>query len=253
MNDTSSDTWNLYDNILRSNGRWLLSWSLHRLLAWLHIPFVASVALLIDGDNSSSEPALIAQVLVEAGKFGGVTIRRVYGNWSLPAMQRWRDTAQRHGFEERHHGQTAAGKNATDIALAVDAMHLFYRDHITHFCLLTSDSDYTPLVLWLRQAGCLVIGIGEAKTPPALTKACTVFISTEQLASPPTSTAAPKQQKKMATPPIPDPTTEPAKVMEQTLHDPELTTLLVTAYTQTTGKTKHVELRLRKPNVLTSK
>src|SRR5205823_7640239 len=109
------------------------------------------------------------------------------------------------------------------------AMDLFYRDHISRFCLLTSDSDYTPLVLWLRRAGCLVIGIGEAKTPPALMKACTVFISTEQLVSSPTNVAPSKQQKKTTTPPIPDSTTGPAKVMEQTLHDPELTTLLVTA------------------------
>src|SRR5437763_1060316 len=138
MSDASSNTWNPRANVLRYSAHWLLSRSIHLLLAWLHIPLVAPVALLIDGDNSSSDLALIAQALVEAGKFGGVTIRRVYGNWSLPAMRRWRDTTQRYGLEERHHGQTAAGKNATDIALAVDAVNLFYRDHITHFCLVTS-------------------------------------------------------------------------------------------------------------------
>lgn len=237
MSDTSSDTQDPRDHALRSSGCWLFSQSIHLLLAWLHKSLVAPVALLIDGDNSPSDLALIAQVLVEAGKFGGVAIRRVYGNWSLPTMQRWRDTTQRYGLEERHHGQTASGKNATDIALTVDAMELFYRNHITHFCLVSSDSDYTPLVLRLRQAGCLVLGIGEAKTPPTLMKACTIFVSIEQLTSPPTNTAASsKQQKKAMTPPIQDSTAEPARGMTQTFRDPQLITLLVTAYTQARGK-----------------
>jgi len=225
------------DNDLRFGGRWLLSQGIRLLLTSLRISFVAPVALLIDGDNSSADIALIAQVLVEAGKFGSVTIRRVYGNWSLSTMQRWRDITQRYGLEERHHGQTAPGKNATDIALAVDTMDLFYHDHITHFCIVTSDSDYTPLVLRLRRAGCLVIGIGEAKTPPALMKACTIFVSTEQLTSPPKNTAtSSKQQKEAMTTPIQDSTAEPARGLTQTFRDTQLTTLLVTAYTHATGK-----------------
>ncbi|GAC1388387.1 MAG: NYN domain-containing protein [Ktedonobacteraceae bacterium] len=235
MSDTSTHSHR--DNAQQSGSGGLLSQAIHLLLAWLHISLVAPVALLIDGDNSSSDRALIAQVLVEAGKFGGVTIRRVYGNWSLPTMHRWRDITQTYGFEERHHGQTAPGKNATDIALAVDAIELYYRDHITHFCLVTSDSDYTPLVLRLRQAGCLVLGIGEAKTPLSLMKVFTIFISTEQLTFPSTNTAASsKQQKKAMTPLIQDSTAEPTRGKTQTLRESQLTMLLVKAYTQATGK-----------------
>jgi uncharacterized protein (TIGR00288 family) len=236
MRVASSSSQDSLSNPLPSRGRWLLAQAIQFVLARLHISQVAPVALLIDGDNSSPDLTLIAQVLVEAGKFGGVTVRRVYGNWSLPTMHRWRDTAQRYGLEERHHGQTASGKNATDIALAVDAMDLFYRDHITHFCLVTSDSDYAPLVLRLRQSGCLILGIGEAKTPPALMKACTLFIPTEQLiARPASTTASSRQQNKIATSPIQD-TTAASEGMAQTSQDSQLISLLIKAYKQAMEK-----------------
>ena len=141
------------------------------------------VALLIDGDNSASIP--ITSLLAEAGKLGDVIIRRVYGNWSLPSMHAWQEIAPRYGLEQRHHGQTAPGKNATDIALVVDAMDILYSGTIDHFCLVTSDSDYTPLVLRLRSAGCQVLGIGKPTTPLALKTACTEFVSTDELLSRP--------------------------------------------------------------------
>ncbi|HZU03075.1 MAG TPA: NYN domain-containing protein, partial [Ktedonobacteraceae bacterium] len=99
------------------------------------------VAILIDGDNSTSIST--ASLLAEAEKFGEVTIRRIYGNWSRPSMQKWQELARLYGFEQRHHGQTAPGKNATDIALAIDAMDILYSGTVDHFCLATSDSDYT--------------------------------------------------------------------------------------------------------------
>ena len=83
-------------------------------------------------------------------------------------MHAWQEIAPRYGLEQRHHGQTAPGKNATDIALVVDAMDILYSGAIEHFCLVTSDSDYTPLVLRLRSAGCQVLGIGKPTTPLAL-------------------------------------------------------------------------------------
>jgi hypothetical protein len=100
------------------------------------------VALLIDGENSTyvSIPSLLA----EAGKLGDVMIRRVYGNWSLSSKHAWQEIAPRYGLEQRHHGKTAPGKNATDIALVVDAMDILYSGAIEHFCLVTSDSDYSP-------------------------------------------------------------------------------------------------------------
>ena len=141
------------------------------------------VALLIDGDNSAS--ISIPSVLAEAGKLGDVLIRRVYGNWSLPSMHAWQEIVPRYGLEQRHHGQTTPGKNATDIALVIDAMDILYSGAIDHFCLVASDSDYTPLALRLRSAGCQVLGIGKPTTPLALQAACTEFVSTDQLLSRP--------------------------------------------------------------------
>jgi NYN domain/OST-HTH/LOTUS domain len=141
------------------------------------------VALLIDGDNSAS--ISIPALLAEAGKLGDVTIRRVYGNWSLSSMHAWQEVAPQYGLEQRHHGQTTPGKNATDITLVVDAMDILYSGAIEHFCLVTSDSDYTPLVLRLRSAGCQVLGIGKPATPLALQTACTEFVSTDELLSRP--------------------------------------------------------------------
>src|ERR1019366_2784019 len=143
---------------------------------------IAPVAVLIDGDNIASDH--IAPILAEAGKFGGVTIRRVYGNWAVPSMQSWQHMALHYGLEQRHHEQVATGKNAADIALVIDAMDLLYGGDIHHFCIVTSDSDYTPLVRRLRTAGCIVIGIGKPPTPSSLSQACTFFISTEQLFPP---------------------------------------------------------------------
>lgn len=150
---------------------------------------VEVVALLIDGENSS--PDLMTHVLVEAGKFGGVTIRRVYGNMASPNMQRWKEVMARYALLGMHQAPIIPGKNAADIALTVDAMDLFYREQVTRFCLVASDSDYTPLALRLRAAGCLVIGIGEPKTPPPLVKACTVFVFTDQFVPLPSKAKSP--------------------------------------------------------------
>src|SRR5712692_6632225 len=179
MSDTNSTTHDSQRETLISRLSRMLIQGVHLLLALLQTSQVAVVALLIDGENIS--PDLTAQMLVEAGKFGGVTIRRVYGNVTSPNMKRWKEMMTHYALQGMHQMQTATGKNAADIALAVDAMDLFYRDHVTRFCLVGSDSDYTPLVLRLRSAGCVVIGIGEPKTPSSLVKAYTVFVSTDQL------------------------------------------------------------------------
>ena len=118
------------------------------------------VALLIDGDNSAS--VSIPSLLAEAGKLGGVMIRRVYGNWSLSSMHAWQEIAPRYGLEQRHHGRTTPGKNATDIALVVDAMDILYSGAIEHFCLVTSDSDFNPA--GAAAAVCRVPGAGHWQT-----------------------------------------------------------------------------------------
>ena len=197
-------------------------------------PSRTRVALLIDGDNSAS--ILIPSLLTEARKLGEVMIRRVYGNWSVSSMHTWQEIAPRFGFEQRHHGQTAPGKNATDIALVVDAMDILYSGAIEHFCLVTSDSDYTPLVLRLRSAGCQVLGIGKPTTPLALQTACTEFVSTDQLLSQPAQPSAPLAPVINAPVPAASPSRAVASMMTALPLSTEPLDLLVKAYEEVAQK-----------------
>jgi hypothetical protein len=146
------------------------------------------IALLIDGENVSSEYAVY--MLAAAGKFGGVTVRRVYGNWAHASMKPWQNIATHYNILTVHYQPPISGKNATDIKLVVDAMELWHAG-MRRFCLVGSDSDYTPLVQRLNELGCFVLGIGKAETSPILKKACTVFLSLKDL-PPPTPIPQPK-------------------------------------------------------------
>jgi len=137
------------------------------------------VAILIDGDNAQA--SLIEQILVEAGKYGNATIRRVYGDWTTPNMSSWKATLNIHAFQPIQQFRYTVGKNATDSAMIIDAMDLLHSDQVDGFCLVSSDSDYTRLATRLRESGLLVVGIGEKKTPRAFVSACNVFIYTENL------------------------------------------------------------------------
>lgn len=183
MSDNTSANGHFHTYPKRSLIRWITTHGVRVVRSFLRATQVAPLALLIDGENISAD--LIGPILVEAGKFGGVTIKRVYGNWTQPAMQRWKEVSLHYGLQQIHHTEvTSSHKNAADIALVVDAMDMFYRDHIDHFCIVTSDSDYAPLVQRLRAAGCVVLGIGRLGTSPALTKACTAFLTTDQIMPP---------------------------------------------------------------------
>jgi hypothetical protein len=236
MSDTNSTTHDSQRETLISRlGRMLIQ-GVHLLLTLIQTSQVAVVALLIDGENIS--PDLTAQMLVEAGKFGGVTIRRVYGNITSPNMQRWKEVMTHYALQGMHQMQTVTGKNAADIALVVDAMDLFYRDHVTRFCLVASDSDYTPLVLRLRSVGCMVIGIGEPKAPLALVEACTVFISTDQLKQSPSRAKSTKVSTVPVTPTAPLPATKQKSSLNAALPtqpNAELPALLTRAYQQATN------------------
>ncbi|WP_165360808.1 NYN domain-containing protein [Candidatus Chloroploca sp. Khr17] len=137
-----------------------------------------TAALLIDGENCS--PELVAPALIEAARHGTVAIRRLYANPTVMRQQRWQALLTKHQIEAVPHERTAIGKNATDIALVVEAMDLLHEGAIGCFCLLASDSDYTPLVKRLRAAGRIVVGIGGRQTPPALTQACSIFITLDR-------------------------------------------------------------------------
>jgi hypothetical protein len=226
MNEPGSASRHLYEEMNRSSLRSRLAQGMSFLLSRLCPSLVAPVALLIDGDNIS--PDLIAPILAEAGKFGGVLIRRVYGNWSSPTMHSWKNVALHYALQPVHSSPIVAGKNAADIALVIDAMDLLHHDHIERFCLVTGDSDYTALVLRLRAAGCLVVGIGNPTTPTALMRACTVFVSTQQLLPAP----SPSKSSPLAASPPPteraSSSSQASTIKERSLAD--LVTLLTEAY-----------------------
>jgi hypothetical protein len=136
------------------------------------------MALLVDGENIGPEWA--AAIVAKACQFGCPAIRRVYGDWTTRHMTSWRAIAECYGFQQVQVPRAVIGKNAVDLALAVDAMDLLF-EGLCSFCLVSSDSDYAPLVRRLREAGCFVLGIGRPPVPQLLCEACHVFISTDQL------------------------------------------------------------------------
>jgi hypothetical protein len=137
------------------------------------------IAILIDGDNAQS--SLLPQMLVEAGRHGQVTVRRIYGDWTTNSMNSWKDTLNFHAFQPIQQFRYTIGKNATDSAMIIDAMDIMHSEVVDGFCLVSSDSDYTRLATRIRETGIFVMGIGEKKTPKAFVNACDVFVYTENL------------------------------------------------------------------------
>src|SRR5512140_1156089 len=137
------------------------------------------IAVLIDGDNAQS--SLLPQMLVEAGRHGQVTVRRIYGDWTTNNMNSWKETLNYHAFQPIQQFRYTVGKNATDSAMIIDAMDLLHSGVVDGFCLVSSDSDYTRLATRIRETGIFVMGIGEKKTPKAFVNACDVFVYTENL------------------------------------------------------------------------
>ena len=138
-----------------------------------------NIALLIDCDNVSYRA--IPGVLNELAKYGVTNIRRAYGNWKSITMKGWEE--QLHPFAIKPIQQFAytAGKNATDAAMIIDAMDLLYTQSLDAFAFMTSDSDFTPIVIRILTNGLKVYGFGEKKTPEPFVKACSLFIYTENL------------------------------------------------------------------------
>ena len=137
------------------------------------------LALLIDCDNASAEA--IEGVLSQLAKFGVITVRRAYGNWKSQNLKRWEEKLHRHAIVPIQQFQYTSGKNATDAAMIIDAMDILYAQRVDGFALMTSDSDFTPLVMRLLANGFRVYGFGEKKTPVPFVNACSQFIYTENL------------------------------------------------------------------------
>jgi hypothetical protein len=142
-------------------------------------PVRSKIAMLIDGDNAQS--SLLSQMLVEAGRHGQVTVRRIYGDWTTNNMNSWKDTLNYHAFQPIQQFRYTVGKNATDSAMIIDAMDILHSGVVEGFCLVSSDSDYTRLATRIRETGIFVMGIGEKKTPKAFVNACDVFVFAENL------------------------------------------------------------------------
>ncbi|RJP51483.1 MAG: NYN domain-containing protein [Anaerolineaceae bacterium] len=137
------------------------------------------IAMLIDGDNAQA--GLLPQMLVEAGRHGQITVRRIYGDWTTTSMNSWKDTLNFHAFQPIQQFRYTIGKNATDSAMIIDAMDILHSGVVDGFCLVSSDSDYTRLATRIRETGIFVMGIGERKTPKPFVNACDLFVYTENL------------------------------------------------------------------------
>ena len=137
------------------------------------------IALLIDGDNA--QPSLIGQILAEAGKYGLVTIRRIYGDWTTVNMSGWKTALHDSAIQPIQQFRYTIGKNATDSAMIIDAMDILHGHLVDGFCIVSSDSDYTRLATRIREMGFFVMGIGKRSTPKAFVNGCNIFIYTENL------------------------------------------------------------------------
>lgn len=151
------------------------------------------IAMLIDGDNAQA--GLLSQMLVEAGRHGQVTVRRIYGDWTTNNMNSWKDTLNFHAFQPIQQFRYTIGKNATDSAMIIDAMDILHTSVVDGFCLVSSDSDYTRLATRIRETGIFVMGIGEKKTPKPFVNACDVFVYTENLVTAKKQAAQQSSQK----------------------------------------------------------
>jgi len=140
------------------------------------------IALLIDADNVSH--GKIAAMLAELSKYGTANIRRAYGDWANAGLKGWKNKLHHFAIRPIQQFSYSTGKNATDIALVIDAMELLYTQKPDAFCLASSDADFTPLVMQLKASGHDVYGFGERKTPAPFVNACTTFLYLDTLDSP---------------------------------------------------------------------
>ena len=140
-------------------------------------PSHQNIALLIDADNAPA--AKIDFIIAELASYGVVNIRRAYGNWKKRALAGWEKHLHDYAIQPVQHFDLIKGKNASDMALLIDAMDLLYTKDIGAFCLVSSDCDFTPLILRLRADGKQVIGFGGKKAPSPFVNSCTRFLYLE--------------------------------------------------------------------------
>lgn len=137
------------------------------------------VALLIDADNSPAKK--IDLILNELSTFGETSIRRAYGNWKKNELKGWEEVLHEHAIRPMQQFDYSKGKNASDMAMVIDALALLYTDRPDAFGIVSSDADFTPLVMHLREKGAAVYGFGGQKTPEPFVNACSRFLFLDQL------------------------------------------------------------------------
>lgn len=138
-----------------------------------------NIAVLIDGDNAQSR--LIKEIIEEVSKYGKATIRRIYGDWTTPQMNSWKDIINQYSISPIQKFAYTTGKNSTDSSLIIDAMDILHSKSVEGFCIVSSDSDYTGLAKRIREEGIFVMGIGRKTTPVAFSHSCEVFTFSENL------------------------------------------------------------------------
>lgn len=139
------------------------------------------IALLIDADNAPAE--MIDEILNELSKLGVINIRRAYGNWTKSGLKNWENKLLEYALRPMQQYDYSKRKNATDMAMTVDAMELLYTEQPDAFGIVSSDADFTPLVMHLRAKGAVVYGFGMAQTPKPFVNACSRFLYLEALDS----------------------------------------------------------------------
>lgn len=137
------------------------------------------IAVLIDADNVPS--GQVKEMMEEIAKYGNPTIKRIYGDWTKPQLAKWKNVLLENAINPMQQYGYTSGKNATDSAMIIDAMDILYSEKVNGFCIVSSDSDFTKLATRLREAGMMVIGMGEKKTPDPFIVACDKFIYLEIL------------------------------------------------------------------------
>ncbi|WP_330109672.1 NYN domain-containing protein [Methylophaga thalassica] len=136
------------------------------------------IALFIDADNAPA--GKFEDVLSEVANYGVVTIRKAYGNWKSPTLKAWEDLLHEYAIQPIQQYDLTKGKNASDIAMVIDAMDVMYTKQIDVMCFVSSDSDFTPMVTRALAEGKVVLGFGERKTPLSFVNACSKFLFLDQ-------------------------------------------------------------------------
>jgi uncharacterized LabA/DUF88 family protein len=137
------------------------------------------LAVMIDADNAQA--SVVQELLAEVSRYGTATIKRAYGDWTTQGLKSWKEILHKQAIQPIQQFTYTTGKNATDAALIIDAMDVLHSGVVDGFCLVSSDSDFTPLANRIRAAGLMVYGFGERKTPEPFVAACDKFIYTEIL------------------------------------------------------------------------